>query len=76
MLVINCFFKFLFKPSRNMGAVIDYMGKVSYHDAAWEQMVVANPNTTVLKAAGTLLSTGTKCLVSPFIFHPGAFIQS
>ncbi|XP_040016203.2 serine/threonine-protein kinase LATS1 [Gasterosteus aculeatus] len=41
------------EPSRNMGAVIDYMGKVSYHDAAWEQMVVANPNTTVLKAAGS-----------------------
>ncbi|KAM8831870.1 serine/threonine-protein kinase LATS1 [Spinachia spinachia] len=39
--------------SRSMGAVIDYMGKVSYQDTVWEQMVVANPNTTGLKGPGS-----------------------
>ncbi|TNN59214.1 Serine/threonine-protein kinase LATS1 [Liparis tanakae] len=39
--------------SRSMGAVIDYMGKVSYQDSVWEQKVVANPNTTGLKAPGS-----------------------
>ncbi|KAK9531296.1 hypothetical protein VZT92_010729 [Zoarces viviparus] len=38
---------------RSMGAVIDYMGKVSYQDSVWEQMAVANPNTTCLKAPGS-----------------------
>lgn len=36
-----------------MGAVIDYMGKVSYQDSMREPMAVANPNTTGLKAPGT-----------------------
>ncbi|XP_068564556.1 serine/threonine-protein kinase LATS1 isoform X3 [Cebidichthys violaceus] len=39
--------------SRSMGAVIDYMGKVSYQDSVWEQMAVTNPNTTGLKAPGS-----------------------
>lgn len=39
--------------SRSMGAVIDYTGKVSYQDPMREQMAVANPNTTGLKAPGT-----------------------
>ncbi|XP_049914310.1 serine/threonine-protein kinase LATS1 isoform X2 [Epinephelus moara] len=38
--------------SRSMGAVIDYTGKVSYQDPMREQMAVANPNTTGLKAPG------------------------
>lgn len=45
---------FAFKQnSRSVGAVIDYMGKVSYQDSMREQMAVANPNTTGLKAPGT-----------------------
>lgn len=38
--------------SRSMGAVIDYMGKVTYQDPVREQMVMTNPNTTGLKASG------------------------
>ncbi|XP_040920339.1 serine/threonine-protein kinase LATS1 isoform X2 [Toxotes jaculatrix] len=38
--------------SRNMGVTIDYMGKVTYQDSMREQMAVANPNTTGLKAPG------------------------
>lgn len=39
--------------SRSVGAVIDYMGKVSYQDSMREQIAVTNPNTTGLKAPGT-----------------------
>lgn len=35
---------------RSVGA--DYMGKVSYQDSMREQMVVANPSATGLKAQG------------------------
>uniref|UniRef100_UPI0037E71C1B serine/threonine-protein kinase LATS1 n=1 Tax=Semicossyphus pulcher TaxID=241346 RepID=UPI0037E71C1B len=38
--------------SRSMGAVIDYMGKVTYQDPMREPMAVANPNSTGLKAPG------------------------
>ncbi len=40
-----------FKQSRSVGAVIDYMGKVSYQDSMREPMA-ANSNTTGLKAPG------------------------
>uniref|UniRef100_A0A3P8S824 non-specific serine/threonine protein kinase n=1 Tax=Amphiprion percula TaxID=161767 RepID=A0A3P8S824_AMPPE len=38
--------------SRGAGLTIDYTGKVSYQDSVREQMAVANPNATGLKAPG------------------------
>ncbi|KAM7367636.1 hypothetical protein PAMP_013922 [Pampus punctatissimus] len=39
--------------NRSMGATIDFLGKVTYQDSMREQMAVANPNTTCLKAPGS-----------------------
>ncbi|XP_056261430.1 serine/threonine-protein kinase LATS1 isoform X2 [Seriola aureovittata] len=39
--------------SRNVGVAIDYSGKLTYQDSMREQMAVANPNTTGLKAPGS-----------------------
>ncbi|KAM4522573.1 serine/threonine-protein kinase LATS1 isoform 1-T2 [Odontesthes bonariensis] len=38
--------------SRRVGVSSDYMVKVNYHDSGREQMAVANPNSTGLKAPG------------------------
>ncbi|KAE8286739.1 Serine/threonine-protein kinase LATS1 [Larimichthys crocea] len=41
-----------FEESNSRGVGADYLGKVSYQESIREQMAVANPNTTGLKAPG------------------------